>query len=71
MSQVVQRAVSAASTADRSARSLWNASLALCVMEIQRVANGFEGQKTECRTKKAGERATKQSVERHCNNRGF
>jgi hypothetical protein len=71
MSQVGNTAVSATSTADRSAHSLWKSSLARRLVQIQRVANGFESQKTECRTKKAGERATKQSVERHCNNRGF
>jgi hypothetical protein len=71
MSQAVNTAVGAASTADRSARSLWKSSLALGLMEIQRVANGFGSQKTECRMEKAGEKATRQSVERPCNNRGF
>jgi hypothetical protein len=71
MDSVVQRAVGAASTADRSARPLWKFSLARRLMEIQRVANGFGSQKTECRMEKAGEKATRQSVERPCNNRGF
>jgi hypothetical protein len=70
MDSVVNTAVGAASTADRSARSLWKFSLARRLMEIRCVEDGFEGQWSECRMEKAGEKAMEQSVERPCNNRG-